>query len=203
MANICTVSVMITGDLTILAALTKLIRDQDAILISDHPMLMDTDVHGIAYGLNLLQCNTSDITLTQTCGWKPDIGDYIDLSDDYPTLKIKVTYEEGGDQVYGEFTVEGGSCIESVDYTEEQYLERHDEEYQAEKRWIAESPYEEFLESYTEWDVSCDPKYVYLSKDIVARIKDTDLPLFVNVDWMDEGIDRQYKDRYSTFKEAL
>jgi hypothetical protein len=99
--------------------------------------------------------------------------------------------------------VEGGSCIESVDYTEEQYLERHDEEYQAEKKRIAESPYEEFLEEYTEWDVCSELKFAYLGKNIVARIKDTDLPLFINVEWEDEETERLYKNRYSTIKEAL
>ena len=82
-------------------------------------------------------------------------------------------------------------------------MERYDEDYQAEQRRIQELPYEEFLEEYTEWDVYDDPKYSYLGKAIVARIKDTDLPLFMNVEWMDDEAEQQYKNRYSTFKEAL
>jgi hypothetical protein len=203
MANICVVTTNISGDLAPLSTLTKLIRDQDTVLIDKHPMLIDTDVHGIVYGMCNLQCHASDITLAQACSRQPSLYDYLALSKDYPTLTIVVSYEECGNQVYGSFVVEGGSCIESVDYTEEQYLERHDEEYQAEKKRITESPYEEFLEEYTEWDVYTELKYAYLGKDIVARIKDTDLPLFINVEWEDEETERLYKNRYSTIKEAL
>lgn len=203
MANTCLVTTKISGDLTPLSTLTKLIRDQDAILISDHPMLMDTEAHHIEHGMCNIQCHASDITLAQACRWKPSLYDYQALSNDYPTLTIAVSYEECGNQVYGSFVVEGGSCIESVDYTEEQYLERHDEEYQAEKKRIAELPYKEFLEEYTEWDVCTELKFAYLGKDIVARIKDTDLPLFINVEWEDEETERLYKARYSTYKEAL
>jgi len=202
-ANICTVYAVITGDPLILSELYSRIQQQDINLTDNHPMLLDTDTSNLLYGLCCHRRNEFDITLTQACPWKPKEEAYIDLSDMYPDLTIEVAYEEAADQVYGDFTVIGGSCIESQELTEEQWLERHDDEYLFEKKQIETLTYEEFLESYTEWDVSCDPKYVYLGKDIVARIKDTDLPLFMNVDWMDETINRQYKDRYSTFKEAL
>lgn len=201
MANICTVYVTITGDKSNLDELYDMIRRQSPILIRRHPMLRDTEANRIEFGLHNHQRNENDlensIVLSQSCRWKPRIEDYIDLSEDYPTLTIEVGYEEAGNDVYGGFTVTGGSCIESHKFTEEQWLEQHDEDYQAEKKRIAELPYEEFLEEYTEWDVSEENQYAYLGKDIIARIKDEDLPLFVNVDWMDETVDRMYKNRYS------
>lgn len=203
MANICTVYATITGDKNNLDELFDMIHRQSPMLTRKHPMLQDAEANKIEFGLCCHQRNEEDITLTQSCRWSPRREDYIDLSDDYPTLTIEVAYEETGEQVFGEFTITGGSCIEAHDLTEEQWLEGHDEDYQAELRHINELPYEEFLEKYTDWDVCSEPQYVYLGKAIVARIKDTDLPLFINVEWMDDVAEQQYKDRYSTFKEAL
>jgi len=203
MANICNVSVTITGDKATLDELYDMINRQAPMLTRKHPMLLDSEQHSIEFGLCCHQRNADDITLSQSCRWSPRKEDYIDLSDDYPTLTIVVAYEEAADQKFGGFSITGGSCIESHEDTEEQWLEGHDEDYQAELRRINELPYEKFLEEYTEWDVYDDPKYSHLGKAIVARIKDTDLPLFMNVEWMDDEAEQQYKNRYSTFKEAL
>jgi hypothetical protein len=85
-------------------------------------------------------------------------------------------------------------------------MELHDEDYIYEKKQIAELPYKEFLEEYAKWndegELDDEPKYTSLGKDIIARIKDDDLPLFMNVDWYDDAINQQYKDRYSTYKET-
>jgi len=203
MANICTVYTTITGDKASLDELYDMIHAQSNMLTRKHPMLLDAETHKIEFGLCCHQRNADDITLTQSCRWSPRKEDYIDLSDDYPTLTIIVTYEESANQLYGGFMVTGGSCTESYEITEEQWLERHDDDYRAEKKRIEELPYEEFLEEYTEWDVYDDPKYAYLGKAIVKRIKDTDLPLFINVEWMNDEADRQYKNRYSIQQEAL
>jgi len=203
MANICTVYATITGDKPNLDELFEMIHAQSPMLTRKHPMLRDAETNKIEFGLYCHQRNTDDITLTQSCRWSPRKEDYTDLSNDYPTLNIEVAYEETANQVFGGFTVTGGSCVESHELTEEQWLEGYDEDYQAELRRINELPYEEYLEEYTDWDVYDDPKYAYLGKAIVARIKDNDLPLFINVEWMDEETERLYKARYSTFKEAL
>jgi hypothetical protein len=194
---------MITGDKANLDELFDMIHRQSPMLTRKHPMLQDAETNKIEFGLCCHQRNADDITLTQTCRYDPRREDYIDLSDDYPTLTFVVEYYEPANQKFGGFTVTGGSCIESHEDTEEQWLEGHDEDYQAELRRINELPYEEFLEEYTEWDVYDDPKYAYLGKAIVARIKDTDLPLFLGVEWEDETADRQYKERYTTYKGTL
>jgi hypothetical protein len=190
--------VTIRGSEEQIAELYDKLENQDPKLLKQLPMLTDAESGKVEFGMHSLVCkDDTTLYITQSCKWHPKIEDYIDLNDLFDTLRIKVAYEEGANNVYGEFLVEGGSCQESVELTEEQWREGHDEDYQAELKRIQELPYEEFLEEYSDWDCTEEPQYVYLEKKILERIKDEDLPLFVNVEWRDEDVEQAYKNRFS------
>jgi hypothetical protein len=90
---------------------------------------------------------------------------------------------------------------------EEQWLEENDEDYYEEKKNIADLPYDKFLKEYSKWndegELDDEPKYYYLGKDIIDRIKEEDLPLFVNVDWHSDEIAKRYNIHVTVNQEAL
>lgn len=208
MANLCSNYVVVTGDKGAVKALYQQIERQDETFLKNYWILTDTDKHNCDFGLSNLQRNSdTEITFSLCSKWSAPTNELLDVSEIYPTLKFVVLYEEPANAVYGRQVYEGGSCEEDEAYTEEQWLEAHDKDYQLEKKRIQELPYEEFVEEYSKWndegEADDEPKYRYLEKDIVKRIKDEDLPLFISVEWLDEDAAQQYKDRYSNVKEAL
>ena len=211
MSNLCSNYVEVTGDEI---AVSELLNDIAAVhqldlkaLTEDNWYLCDAEKLCCDYGMMNLQKNSdTDVTFNICSRNAPPEKNLAELSLQHPTLTITCLYEEPGCQLYGRLQFTGGSCVEDTIYTEEQWLEEHDEDYKFEKNAIAELPYDEFVEEYSKWndegELDDEPKYYYLGKDIIARIKDEDLPLFVNVDWHDDDINQLYKDRYSTDKES-
>lgn len=203
MANICSSAVTVAGNKGEINALHQQIERQDETFLKNFWILSDTEKHASDFGLSNCQLNSdTELTFYLSSQWSPPTEELITVSELYPMLTFEVVYQEPANAVYGRQLIEGGSCVEDEVYTEEQSLELYDEDYQFEKKRIQDLPYEEFLEEYSKWnddgEVDDDPKFRYLSKDIVARIKDEDLPLFINVEWMDDEAEEQYKTRHST-----
>jgi hypothetical protein len=211
MSNLCSNYVEIIGNDAAIRALSDKIDAIYAItdrkkLNEDNWYLCDAHTLHCDYGMSNLQKNSdTEITFNICSRNSPPTANLYALSKEIPTLTITCLYEEPGMQLYGRLQYTEGSCIEDAVFTEEQWLEEHDDDYKFEKKNIAELPYDKFLDEYSKWndegELDDECKYRYLGKDIVARIKDDDLPLFINVEWNDDDAEQQYKERYSQVKE--
>lgn len=207
MSNLCSNYVTVTGDKIAIDELVTRIGQVGQLsrkdLTEDNWLLCDAPTLHCDYGLCNYQRNGDDeITLTICSRNAEPRRELLALSLLHPTLTLVTVYDEPACEVYGRLEITGGSIVEDQEYTEEEYLELYDEDYKTEKKRIAELPYKDFLEEYTEWDVNDDTKYTSLGKDIINRIKDEDLPLFINVDWYRSSIEKEFKNRFSPSQEA-
>jgi len=207
MSNLCSNYVTVTGDKIAIDELATMIGQVGQLsrkdLTVDNWLLCDAPTLHVDYGLCNYQRNVDgEVTLTICSRNAEPRKELLALSLLHPTLTFVTVYEEPMCEVYGRLEITGGSTVEDQGYTEEEYLELYDEDYKIEKKCIAESSYEDFLKEYTEWDCYDEPKYTALGKDIIDRIRDEDLPLFINVDWLIDSITKKFKTRFSPSQEA-
>jgi len=134
MANICSNSVVITGDKESLKKLRDLINRQDKSLfgetgICDH--LESTSAPGIGYGLedSLPLPGDGSLGLCITSKWAPPEKDFENLTKAFPKLNIEVTYEEPGCIVYGKLVYEGGRKVLDQPQEEFDYLMENNEDF--------------------------------------------------------------------------
>lgn len=196
MANVCTCYMRIDGERKTLDRLVRRIETRDSRLLKLFPWLEKGAAYGMYGGVD--RENDTTLRLPFTCKWQPP-KDHIERLSKAFGLKIICWYEEPAMIVYGRVSYESGEIIEDVAYDEEAWMEEQYEDFAVCKRNISESPYEEFLDAYTQgfdWEDVGDSRWCVLEKHIVKRIKDEDLPLFINTPWDCEEAEQMYKARF-------
>jgi len=126
--------------------------------------------------------------------WSPPVEFIEKLSGMYPSLTFKMTFEEGGCEIYGEVTYENGECTDQKEYTWEQWLEQN-EDYMAFKEEVMEMTSEQAIKALEEHSNDIE-HWSPIEKLILSKIEDKDLPLLINHDWFDcndEYIERMKK----------
>ena len=153
MANICSNSVIITGDKKSLKKLRDLINRQDKSLfgetgICDH--FESTSAPHIAYGLedDLPLDGDGSLGLCITSKWAPPEKDFENLTKAFPKLNIEVTYEEPAMAVYGKLVYEGGRKVLDQPQKEFDYLMENHEDFAEMVEGIRDWTYEEFRKEY-------------------------------------------------------
>lgn len=199
MANLCSNDITVTcepGDEGDLKAFVEALKKPPKEL-SENIVCRNAEALSSDYGhYNVTEVPPTKVTLYVCSKWSPPTEEVIALSGLFPTLTIKVVYDEPGNEIYGCQSFTQGCCVEDRVMAEKTWRAEYDEDYIEEKLHIAECPYEEFLKEYGDWDIYDEPRYSTLGADIVARIKEKDLPLFMGVDWGDEETEQAYKDRF-------
>lgn len=198
MANICSNTMTISGNKLQVQDLRNRLNIQDKDLLDACSHLEKTGGK-IAYGLEtdlpLPECDS--ITLYISSKWGPPIDDFEGLVKMYPGLIIEVVYNEPGNLVYGKVIYSEGEKVEDTRYSEEEYLDLYDEEFNDEVENIEDTDYEEFKETYINSDDYYE-EYIWeragyiLEPKLIARTKTEDLPLLMGrLRWAEEP----YKER--------
>lgn len=196
MANICTNFITISGDEEQLEALLKRLLEQEPSLLETIPNFEIAETDFSIYNEGDIDYEgDSDIQIRFGSKWNCPVNDIASLSIEYPELQFNIHYEECGCANYGEIQIWDGS-IAKTELNERQYCEKYNEEYKEQLEQITSSTYEDFLKDYSHGGFDEYP-YSYLDRNIVDRIKDTDLPLFINRQWMDPKARETYKLRLS------
>jgi hypothetical protein len=106
----------------------------------------------------------------------------------FPTLTFNDAWRsEGGES--GVITLcEEEGINEREDMNEEDWLLTYDENCKEEYEFITQGKYAKVIKKYAKGE---EPERAFLEKYLLKRIKDEDLPLFMNYVWFDE-----YKDEY-------
>ena len=208
MANICSNSVVITGDKESLKKLRDLINRQDKSLfgetgICDH--LESTSAPDIAYGLedDLPLDGDGFLGLCITSKWAPPEKDFENLTKAFPKLNIEVTYEESAMAVYGKLVYEGGTKVLDQHQEEFDYLMENHEDFADTVEAIKELPYEEFRKDYiVDTEYKDSPEWMcyghILEPLLLKRTRRADLPLLIGqLDYCDELLEQRLKNRKS------
>lgn len=193
MANICSNHITISGDTAQLEALLKRLLDQDQALIETVPNFTIDDANDFTIqDREDIYDNCGEIYFHFGSKWNCPLEDIETLSTEYPDLEFNLTFEEGGNDYFGTAYIQNGSCnetmMEAVEFIEEfhyDYISQRDE--------ILEMPYSKFLKSYTHDNEFDEFPFGYLDRHIVKRIKEKDLPKFINRNWYDKEAETEFK----------
>lgn len=196
MANVCTNYMHMKGDPRRMDRLQKRLESQDKRLLKLFPWF-EKD---LSYGMySLFRQNEATVIVYFTSKWRAPVDEIERLSKAFG-LEITCRYEEPGNRVYGRVCYDHGEMTEDRSYDEESWLEEENEDFRECKREIQEGSYENFIRDYKEgidWeDIGGSPQWSILEKYIVERIKDEDLPLFINTPWMSSEAQRMYSARF-------
>lgn len=184
MANVCSCFINVEGKSA--KGLLQRVMDQDPSL----EKVFTWFLHGSYYGLVQDPKDLSgvdDLLLEFTCKWAPPLDYLSELSKDYPDCTFNLRYDESGMELYGTVVCANGEILEDNKMEEEQYLKAFNEDYQAETKAIKGSTYKEFLKNISGMDDLSD-EFVWhrhLERHYLNRIKDEDLPLIINHEWLD------------------
>ena len=126
--------------------------------------------------------------------WGPPIEAFITLSMQFPTVEIKMEYDEGGCELYGELILKGGDVRKDEEYTYEEWLEAKDGDYRKMKDFILSMPPKDIGDNLKEIQ-ECIEMYSPLEKYLVNRIEHKDLPLYINYEWHDSENEERYTER--------
>lgn len=113
--------------------------------------------------------------------WSPCNKWVYNTASHFPELTFKNAFIRHGMEA-GECTVwteDGDTFYEEVGMTEHDFKMKYEPGYAEEYKSITEGDYKKFLDFFVE----NDPEYNEMEEEIVRRIKDEDLPLFVNKEW--------------------
>jgi hypothetical protein len=133
-----------------------------------------------------------EIVYQYQTAWCPPNGWLDKTSAMYPKLLFNNAWRsEGGEAGVLSICVDDGVEYQE-DMSESEWLMTYDEEYKKEHDFIAEGDYKEVVVSYTKENFV----QYHFRKLLLDRIKDEDLPLFINFDWDgDEDVEEEYKER--------
>lgn len=212
MANICGNSVVISGPEVLLKELRQKLADQDPDFIKsvfDHGET--TDHADIAYGLETdlteIREGSGSISLFITSKWAPPTDDFAKLAAAYPGVTIEVSYEESGNQCFGNLKYADGVCVMDQGQDAEEWYSENSEDYNDLVEHIRTCPYKKFYNDYitnAEKLRNEDPvfaQYGYLmDKHILARVKTVDLPRLIDYDWNSDEVREAYKARLAAGK---
>jgi len=183
----------ISGDENTLSALAKKIEDQDKELLELFPWF---EITKYDYGLwkDTLSIYPTLISFSYGSKWAPPEKQLYSLVDAYPTLTFKGTFEEPSMEIFGKITGEKGSlCLEYQEPLE--YFTEYYENFAEERELIENGPYKDFLNSLLENSYDdYSSIHHYLEPLIVRRLKDEDLPLFINKNWI--TAEKMFQDRF-------
>lgn len=205
MANICSNSMTITGELSQVNDLRDKIVKQDEGLIKLFTWFETETKPGNAYGLindleELAEDEGAAISLEYTTKWSPPTDELIALSAAYPELTIENQYEESGMAAYGQHSFKNGECISDRPMTTEEYL-LEDDDFGALIENIKTCTYKKFLKEYLpdmENLEDNDPSFKapwLVEKYILKRLKNKDLPLLINHVWHNEINQKEFETR--------
>jgi hypothetical protein len=198
MANICSNYLIITGDQDQIEDLYKRLMDQDPALIETVPNfeVRNHSDYCILDKEYITHTERVDISFDFGSRWNCPLDEIHTLSLEYPDLEFRLNYEEGGNDYFGEALIQNGSC-DSNDLTERNYHERHHMGYQKELAILNDCSYEKFLSEYTHGNFMDEHPYAMIDRNVVARIKDKDLALFISRQWLDDEAKEEYQRRLS------
>jgi|WetSurMetagenome_2_1015567.scaffolds.fasta_scaffold50361_1 hypothetical protein len=197
MANICSNFLTITGDHDQLEPLHKRLMDQDPKLIATISNF-EVSVH-CDYCINdleVIKYDSEKITLDFGSRYMCPIDELCEVSTEYPDLEFKVNFNESGNDYFGETSIQDGSD-DTNELEERDYCETYDEFYKEQRAAVTDCSYEDFVKNYTHDNFFDEHPYAMIDHDVVKRIKDDDLPLFISREWVDEDAEAEYKLRLS------
>ena len=197
MANICSNFIHISGDGDQLEALSKRLKEQDPELLKTVPnfTVSTTSDYGI-YTINDVTFEEEVVSFYFGSKNICPIAAIADLSIEYPGLEFDVHFDEPDCEYYGDALIMNGGYDEN-EMEEEEYLSKYNDEYIGTKALLESCSYEEFLRDYTHDNFFDEHPFGYLDKIVVERIKDKDLPRFINRQWNDKDAEEEYKQRLS------
>jgi hypothetical protein len=197
MANICSNFVTIIGDDDQLKALYKRLMDQDPTLIATVPNFEISDKSDYCI-LDKDNINWNEGELSFNFGSRYDcpFDEIGTLSTEYPDLEFSLFFDEAGNDYFGEAFIKDGSC-DSNELEERAYCEKYHGNYKDELAAVKDCSYEDFLKNYTHDNFFEEHPYAMIDRDVVERIKDEDLALFISREWMDEDAKEEYHRRLS------
>jgi hypothetical protein len=194
MANICSNRITITGEVPSLEALLKRLLEQDPALLEIVPNFSFQVISGDASEIGAHYFVEEEIEFSFNSKHSCPLNDISILSMEYPDLNFHVVYEESDTDTYGEASITDGSCTDNS-MNELEFLEKHNGNYIEMQENITELPYEDFIKGYTHDNFFDEHPYSYLDREVLNRIKDEDLGLFINREWMDSKAEEEYKRR--------
>ena len=186
MANLCSNYIEITGNKKDIASLGKKIEEQDTELLS--LFYWFTLRNGNDYGMweDTLAVDSDSIFFGFGSKYAPPLKAIESLAEKYPRLNFNGSYEESGCEVYGKFYGTEGEFT-FTDMAPLEYFTEFNEDFAAEREFIEKSSYEDFLKHALEEETNdLDYLWTYLDPLIIDRIKEKDLPLFIDREWYNE-----------------
>ena len=152
-----------------------------------------------AYGIEGSENNVDNIVYTFDTAWSCPSVWIETTSQMFPSLTFKDSFtDEGGGA--GILTV----CVNEDVYQEEEVSERdwaldNDTGAKEELEFITGGDYDEVIKRYLEQEY---PEYEMLNEDLLSRIKDENLPLFMEYDWYGDD-DKNFKERLRNAKNVV
>ena len=195
MSNICEVYLRIEGSQDDLVTFKRLIETNDA-SIEGHVPYFNIDQSNV-YCVFDMTLFDGYLSIVACAPWNPDQPGIQALSKNLHSLLFKVHYSEPGCQLFGTFQIEDGCILEEEELSELDYLSRYNDEFRKEKERIETISYDEFITEYSKEEVYVQHPDCLLEILIINRIKDDDLPLFINSKWMDKEAEKEYKRRFT------
>lgn len=124
--------------------------------------------------------------------WSPPTGWLDKTAQLFPSLKFVDTFiNEGGGA--GRITIHVDEGIEEEEELEDiEWKLEYNEDFREKYNLIKEGNYEEIIEYWKDMDEIEDSD---LAKPLLDRIKDEDLPIFLNFEWYHDGVEEEYKER--------
>jgi hypothetical protein len=124
--------------------------------------------------------------------WAPPFAWLTAASKKYPNLSFSMQSEEGGCGIYCVTNVQDGE-VDQIDYDAYEYYYAFNDDFKHLVDQIKNAPYDDFLTLANE---PCEEEPFCMAEiDIVNRIEDKDLPLFVAHEWLSNSATTQFQQR--------
>lgn len=178
MANICSNTLEISGNKEDIANLTKKITEQDKELLELFTWFKKTEGD---YGLweDSLETDSESISFSFGSKWSFPCKEFDSLVAANPRLNFSASWEESAMENFGKV-----SNTEYTFLTPLEYYTEFNPDFFEERQQIENLPYDKFLEYVEKYDSDDeDFSYSYLEPLIIERIKQEDLPLFIEKVW--------------------
>ena len=110
--------------------------------------------------------------------WAPPVTWMIATARKFPDLTLKDTWQGDGGDGQAIITIHGEDVNEEV-LSNHEYNMEYDDDYREEYQFITEGAYDAVIKKFVEEEANFSALHEYL----LERIKDEDLPLFINFEW--------------------
>lgn len=180
MANVCYCHLDVTG--ASVNRLRKMIKTKSKKLDKIFTWLLPGPHYGLIQDIIEEIPDEGDLNLEFTCKWRPPLDELVDLSIEFPDCTFDLRYEESGMDIYGTVSYSKGEQTQSTEMDKETFLSNFDEDFAEALNKIEDSPYEEFLTLLE--DIEPQQGDYLLEAHYLKRLKDEDLPLFINHEWL-------------------